>query len=669
MRSTFRYRQIHLDFHTSEHVPDVGAAFDKKQFVDALKTGNVDSVTVFAVCHHGWAYYPTKVGKVHPNLKRPDLLGDMVNACRENDINVPAYITVQWNERVAREHPEWRVVKGDAASQQSDLNQMNAGWHSICLSNQGYVDLVIAQAHEVMDHCKPDGLFFDILLMWDCCCQNCIDRMKRDGLDPNKKEDRLRNHRNVIIDYYKRVSEAVHKKDPDMRVFHNSGHIYKGERERWNHFTHLELESLPTAGWGYDHFPLSARYANTLGMEYLGMTGKFHTSWGEFGGFKRPVALEYECALMTSLGARSSVGDQLHPSGKMDMDTYRVIGPGYARVKQLEPFALGATPRSEIALLSAEAVHHSREFESVDMGAARMLNELHLMYDVIDTNEDFGKYKLLVLPDVIKLDAKLADRIKSYVKKGGKLILSGSSGMNADATAFAIDIKASVNGMCDFNPDYVKATAGLDKDLTESPFVMYAAAHKVKAKGATVLAETWNPYFNRTWEHFCSHQHTPYRMEKSNDNDAVIQDGNIVYIAYPIFKTYYDRGQPLYKYIVRGAIEKLLPVRDVHVSLPSSGRMSVMEQKDKNRTILHLLYAEIQPRGESGAGWGRGVKMLIIEDVNPIYDIPCRIRMPKKPSRVYGAVSGKDIPFTYENGYAQFTVEKVYVHEAAVIEN
>ena len=22
----------------------------------------------------------------------------------------------------------------------------------------------------------------------------------------------------------------------------------------------------------------------TLGMEFLGMTGKFHTSWGEFGG-------------------------------------------------------------------------------------------------------------------------------------------------------------------------------------------------------------------------------------------------------------------------------------------------------------------------------------------------------------------------------------------------
>ena len=36
-------------------------------------------------------------------------------------------------------------------------------------------------------------------------------------------------------------------------------------------FSHLELESLPTGGWGYDHFPLSAKYVAGLGLDYLGM--------------------------------------------------------------------------------------------------------------------------------------------------------------------------------------------------------------------------------------------------------------------------------------------------------------------------------------------------------------------------------------------------------------
>ena len=34
-----RYRQIHLDFHTSEHIPGVGAAFDPDDFVGDAQEG------------------------------------------------------------------------------------------------------------------------------------------------------------------------------------------------------------------------------------------------------------------------------------------------------------------------------------------------------------------------------------------------------------------------------------------------------------------------------------------------------------------------------------------------------------------------------------------------------------------------------------------------------
>jgi len=68
-------RQVHLDFHTSEFIPDVGARFLKKQWQGALKHGRVNSINIFAKCHHGWSYYPTRVGHVHPNLKVRDLMG------------------------------------------------------------------------------------------------------------------------------------------------------------------------------------------------------------------------------------------------------------------------------------------------------------------------------------------------------------------------------------------------------------------------------------------------------------------------------------------------------------------------------------------------------------------------------------------------------------------
>ena len=66
-RASMRYRQIHLDFHTSERIPGIGSRFDAQ----GLRPGpsrrpTSIRVTVFSKCHHGWSYHPTKVGKQHP---------------------------------------------------------------------------------------------------------------------------------------------------------------------------------------------------------------------------------------------------------------------------------------------------------------------------------------------------------------------------------------------------------------------------------------------------------------------------------------------------------------------------------------------------------------------------------------------------------------------------
>ena len=60
------FRQVHLDFHTSGDIPDVGADFDPQEFVATLQRARVNSVTCFAKCHHGYSYYPTDVGVPHP---------------------------------------------------------------------------------------------------------------------------------------------------------------------------------------------------------------------------------------------------------------------------------------------------------------------------------------------------------------------------------------------------------------------------------------------------------------------------------------------------------------------------------------------------------------------------------------------------------------------------
>ena len=57
---TLAPRQIHLDFHTSEAIPDIAANFDPRTFAETARKAAVSSITVFARCHHGWLYYPSK---------------------------------------------------------------------------------------------------------------------------------------------------------------------------------------------------------------------------------------------------------------------------------------------------------------------------------------------------------------------------------------------------------------------------------------------------------------------------------------------------------------------------------------------------------------------------------------------------------------------------------
>src|SRR5438270_6722058 len=100
-----RFRQIHLDFHTSPLIPDVGADFNADDFGDTLQEARINWVTVFAKCHHGMSYYPTKAGVMHPSLKI-DLMGEQIEACKRRGIAAPVYISIRVDQHMGMTRPE-----------------------------------------------------------------------------------------------------------------------------------------------------------------------------------------------------------------------------------------------------------------------------------------------------------------------------------------------------------------------------------------------------------------------------------------------------------------------------------------------------------------------------------------------------------------------------------
>jgi hypothetical protein len=676
-----RYRQIHLDFHTSPAIEGIGEAFDKKQFQDALKRGHVNSITCFSSGHHGWSYHPTKVAKQHPHLKF-DLLRAQVDACKEINVKTPVYLTAGVDNQAAEEHPEWREMDRDGTFLGWTADQLKAGFKTLCF-NTPYLDYLCRRIEEAVTlFPEADGIFLDIIHQSPCYCKHCLAGMKAAGLDPEKPGSAEKFAQITLMKYYKRTTESAKINNKDMPVFHNSGHISMGKSDILPYFSHLELESLPTGGWGYDHFPLSAKYVQNLGYDFMGMTGKFHTTWGEFGGYKHPNALRYECAAMIAYGAKCSIGDQLHPSGLADTTTYDIIGAAYKEVEEKEPWCVGAVGQYDIALISQTAnralsgADLTREDRTAgpDTGAARILLEGHYLFTIIDETMPFEKYKMLILPDDVRIGSEFKAKLDSYLAAGGRLFLTGQSGLDENGKAL-FDLGAELEGPSPFSPDFFLSTPDLSPEYIHSPQVMYMKSNRLKVTTGESLGVVYDPYFNRTYEHFCSHQHTPNRPEPSGYDGGVIKN-NILYLAHPVFSQYFSYGAVPYKDFIVNCLDRLLgDEKSLTVGLPSTGRISLTKQSKEDRSILHLLYANTVTRGaamshaggNNQSGSDRPSKPVeVIEELLPLYNIPLSLRMNEAVKRVTLEPSGREISFKQNGEKIELSIAEFSCHEMVV---
>ncbi|MBE6378369.1 MAG: hypothetical protein E7051_06075 [Lentisphaerae bacterium] len=658
-----RFRQVHLDFHTGPAIPEVGQSFDKKDWQDKLKRARVNSITCFSLCHHGMSYHPTKVGMMHPGLKY-NLLRAQIEASKEIGVNVPIYLTGGINNYAAETHPEWRQINADGKYYGWVASPVAPGFRQCCF-NTAYLDYL---CDHLVESCtmfpEADGVFIDIIHDYSCCCQKCFDGMLEAGLDPVKEEDRKKFGRTTLMKYYRRTVEAIRSVRSDMPIFHNSGNVPIGDHEILPYFTHLELESLPTGGWGYDHYPISAAYSRNLGMDFLGMTGKFHCCWGEFGGFKHPNALRYECAAMLAQNSKCSIGDQMHPCGKLDDTTYDIIGKAYEEVEIKEEFCENASCAATTVILAND------EYDDGVIGAARFLLENHLPFDIVDCEMPTDKYDLMIVPFNRVLNEKEKVKVTEFAAKGGKAVLTCNTAFDENGKAI-LDFGGEISEDSPYVPDYVK----LDDDVQgmfRTPFLMHLRSKRVKAVTARSLAKVYDPYFNRDAKHFCSHQHTPYCTEESGF-DAALLNGNILYFAHPVFALYRNSGAVMHKKYIRSILDELMAgkYQVETANLPSVGRVTLMKQEKEKRLVCHVLYAPFVLRGGRKELEGRQNNLFpteVIEDIPDMFNVQLKVKVDSAAvESVTLEPEHKEIPFTVHDGFISFTIAQFNCHTMAVI--
>jgi hypothetical protein len=674
-----RFRQVHLDFHTALECDSVGADFDAQTFVETLQMGKVDTINIFAKCHHGYSYYPTKVGTLHPKLKF-DLLGSMVEALHRADIKCPIYVSVKWDDLAGMQHPEWVCVRKDGTLNMRPVLTGEWGWSTMDLSTP-YADYFIAQVEELISIFgkEIDGYWFDICFPAPNYSPWGMAQMRKAGINLADDTAVWRYARQQDLAFFKKVTEICQQKTPRATLYYN-GTTTADMGEVNPYMTHYEIESLPTSGdaWGYLHYPIIARMARSYGKEIIGMTGRFHRSWADFGGLKTQDQLDYECGVILSAGGKVCVGDQLHPRGVLDPAVYRLLDKSFSRVEALEPWLSDAKPTAEAAILSLGQTgdaHPGVGTLNLDVeGTAQVLLETGIQFDIVDERADLSRYQTVFLPDNACLTPLWVTNLETYLAGGGKLVVSGAGGLDPVTGQFQLkEIPVTYLGKVPTRPAYLRLDTNLAKEgelATDYDYVFYDQAYLVRpVEGAQTFGELKRALFNRTWEHFTSHQHAP--VGDSLNAPIAVRMGGVLYFAAPLFKAYRSWDYWAYRAVAVSALCDFLPPALLKPRAPGWVEMTLHTQPQSPehppRKIVHVV--TYHPR--------RSLQTIQhVDQCYPTSGLGVSVRLDGMlPKRVYLAPQGEPLEFevkgdprSSEGDYVEITLPPVGAHSVAVIE-
>jgi hypothetical protein len=658
------WRKIHQDFHNSTHVPKIGAKFNTEEWGDRLLAGNVDSIVVFAKDMHGLFYYPSKYGPVHPGLSF-DLLGEQVKACRARKIAVYAYYCVTWDHHLANAHNEWLTLKRDGSNYLPKAGQ-TPGWTALCLAHQEYLKLMDDHTREFVSKYELDGAWFDMAepISHECFCPECRRQIAAAGKDPNDAEAQRAHKNGLFLDWHRRMRDLVRATRPGCQVdFNDIGLACVSQRAEF--LDNIDIEALPTGGWGYFYAPAQIRYQRTFGLPVYGMTGRFVTSWADFGGLKLPEQLDVELASIVANAARCDVGDQMPPDGRLDPAVYHVIGKSFGRIKALEPYLEGASPVTEAALL-IPAVPFDRLRDEFIYGATKLMLESRLQFDVVEPGQEWERYGLVVLPDAFRPDAATVERLHAYIAKGGSVIVIHDAGLVAGGSAGWLErYGLQYAGASPFKPAYLVPQAKFTGDIPTYEYALYEGASQWKVTAPAVsYAALGEPLFQRSAEHFTSHKQTPF--DHLTDFSVVARSGRVGLLAFPAGTSYYRNGYWIYRAAFDHLVGQVVPTRLVDTDAPLSTEITVTHQladaaaRRPERYLLHVI------------NWSANRKAPphpeVFESPTPLADVRVRLNLPLKVRAARAVTSGDKLRTRVVKGGVEVVVPRVAIHEIVALE-
>jgi hypothetical protein len=694
------WRKVHIEYHTSRYIPKVAQRFEADEFGDRLLAAHINGATVFAKDMYGYSYFPSKHGRMHPNLSF-DLLGAQVKALRKRKIWVLAYFMLTWNPELAERHPEWLVVhkpgdksrpKPEQASeaQKAFTNTVkpeaprpakdgtkpagppaeDKGYRAylwqFCIAREEFLKGELDLIQELVSKYKLDGVWLDGGGSPPCYCDECVRQLRKKGLDSFDVGVQYAHKEELRQSFLKRIHDVIKKTRPGCLVCPQNQGTFYGLAQRAPLVDCSSQEALFTdaAHYGYHYFPTVIRYARGFGIPFYGCTVCFKDFWADFGGLKSPAQIHTEVAAYVSQGARCDIGDQVPPDGRLEPAIYHVIGQAYRHIERIEPYLEQAVPVTEAALMGSG----DAPCNEVNYGWVKLLTESRVQFDIVERETKWEeRYALVILPENFWVDQTMASRLQAFIASGGAVIAAHTSAVLAGTNKSWLErYGLQYAGMSPFTPAYMVPKAKFTGNIPPYAYALYEGASQWRAKAPTeILAVLGEPLFQRSPEHYMSHQQTPF--DHTTEYAAVARNGKVALVAFPLGQGYYNQGFWAYRQAFQKALGEVLPAPLIQTDAHLSTELSLTHQaarpdaERRERYMVHIVNFSPVRRTPKHTDFH--------DDPIPLTDVTVRVNLPLKASTAKALYAGKDLPVRRAaSGGVEFLVPRVDIHEVLCLE-
>lgn len=448
---TRAYRRMLVDMHIADWDEAFLADYDPRVLADCYEQARLASVMFYCQSHVGLCYWPTRSGEMHANLHGRDIVAEMLAELRRRDIAACAYYSVIFNIWAFREHPDWRMVPADQPPAAAFANAR----HGLCCpNNPAYRAFALAQAAELATDYAFDGFFFD-MTFWPhvCVCPHCRAEYRRetgreiprtiDWRSPDWCAFQSARER-WITEFAGELSACVKALRPGVTAYHNFATALFSWRQGASFASAVHHDFLGADFYGD---PLEQLVVIKL-MSNLSQNrpAEFMTSrcvhLYDHVRMKPRDLMRIQAFAATLFSAAFLFIDAIDIRGTVNPHVYERVGDVFSETAPYEPW-LGGDPIEDIAVYFSDDARMDFTENGLSLsgpspcsaayphaaalrGACRALQQAHLPFGVITRKQldALDQYKLVILPNILRMRAEEADAFRRYVRNGGRLYAS-----------------------------------------------------------------------------------------------------------------------------------------------------------------------------------------------------------------------------------------------------